>query len=217
MLKEVEKELKYQISRTDFEKFKEFLKKNKFKKISSLTQINYYIDTEDLLLRDRDITVRIRKIIEPLNKYELTLKIPLEKNVISNVKIKNEITLDLDKEVAENIIHNGSLLNYYYLFKSKFNILTNETCIERLKIIGSLKTIRELYLINENYEPINIDMNLYLDKQDYEIEWETDRICEVEKILMNYMEKLDISVNTNTLSKNCRFFNKYLDKASDIY
>jgi uncharacterized protein YjbK len=216
-MKNIEKELKYQLTKADFYKFKNFLDNNEVNRVSTFTQINYYFDTEELSLKDRDTTIRIRKIIEPLKKYELTLKTPLRKSNNSNIKIKNEFSLDLDEQIAECIITKGNFKNYYFLLNQILNEVKEEICPDKITLIGNLKTIREIYLLDYNYDPINIDISSYLGEEDYEIEWETDKVYEAANILVKILNKLEITVSNNTLSKNTRFINKYLEIKNERY
>jgi uncharacterized protein YjbK len=216
-MKNIEKELKYQLTKADFYKFKNFLDNNEVNRVSTFTQINYYFDTEELSLKDRDTTIRIRKIIEPLKKYELTLKTPLRKSNNSNIKIKNEFSLDLDEQIAECIITKGNFKNYYFLLNKILNEVKEEICPDKITLIGNLKTIREIYLLDYNYDPINIDISSYLGEEDYEIEWETDKVYEAANILVKILNKLEITVSNNTLSKNTRFINKYLEIKNERY
>jgi uncharacterized protein YjbK len=168
-------------------------------------------------LKNRDTTIRIRKIIEPLKKYELTLKTPLRKSNNSNIKIKNEFSLDLDEQIAECIITKGNFKNYYFLLNQILNEVKEEICPDKITLIGNLKTIREIYLLDYNYDPINIDISSYLGEEDYEIEWETDKVYEAANILVKILNKLEITVSNNTLSKNTRFINKYLEIKNERY
>lgn len=208
-MKNVEKELKYQLSKEDFTIFKKFLIENEYLKLSSFTQINYYIDTVGLFFKERDITIRIRKILQDTNKYEFTIKIPINENSGENYKIKNEYNIILDEEIAINLISRNNFKDYERLFTDILREIEFKIDISKLKVIGQLNTKRELYIIDKNYEAINIDISSYLDEEDYEIEWETDRIDGAERIITDIFKKISIVPNSNCISKNTRFFDKY--------
>jgi len=101
----IEKELKYQINKTDYFKLMQYLDNNCIK-CNSIIQTNYYIDDFNFTLNENNITARIRKKSD--EKYEFTLKIPI--NNISSLKsaaIKKEITIELNNKIANNLIDNG--------------------------------------------------------------------------------------------------------------
>ncbi|WP_066498904.1 CYTH domain-containing protein [Abyssisolibacter fermentans] len=208
-MKNVEKELKYQLSKEDFIIFKKFLIENEYLKLNSFTQINYYIDTEELIFKERDITIRIRKILADINKYEFTIKIPINKNYGENYKIKNEYNIILDEEIAINLINRDNFKDYERLFTDILKEIEFKIDLNKLKVIGQLNTKRELYIIDKNYEAINIDISSYLDEEDYEIEWETEKIDGAERIITDIFKKISIVPNSNCISKNTRFFDKY--------
>lgn len=210
-MKSIEKEIKYQLLREDFYKFRSFLDDNKYTKIRTVKQVNYYIDTEDLIFKNKHITARIRKIIDSVkNKYEFTIKAPCDDVYKQNIKINNEFSISLNQNIAEDIINKGELKQYIYLFGDVLTEYKNEIDLEKVRIIGQLETERVLYSIAPGYDPINIDTSYYLGEYDYEVEWETDNIDEAKKLLIAIFNDIGINTIDNDMSKNVRFFNKYL-------
>ncbi len=210
-VRKLEKELKYYLYKDDYCKFVDYLKDNNISQIQNVKQINYYIDTKNLSCYKNDITVRIRKIFNDIEKYELTIKTPVNSKEKSNIKIKNEININLDKMVAEDIIDNQNFKNYYNIFRDAFNEQNIEISVDSLIITGSLQTERQFYLLDNKIEPMNIDINEYFGIKDYEIEWELDKIEEAREIIENILNNLKISYDNNIISKNGRFYKKYLN------
>ncbi|WDV47210.1 CYTH domain-containing protein [Clostridiaceae bacterium M8S5] len=210
-MKSVEKELKYRLSQSDFIKFKEFLNNNKYIKVNSFIQINYYIDTKNFCFKEKDITVRIRKIIKDNDwSYEFTVKTPKGNNLNDYYKIKNEYTIILNSRIATNLITKNDFKKHKDIFSPIFNDMKLKVDLSKLNVLGELKTKRELYIIDKKYEPLNIDLNSYLKCEDYEIEWETEKISNAQKKIERIFYLLSIIPQNGCVSKNTRFFNKYL-------
>ncbi|MCR4944521.1 MAG: CYTH domain-containing protein, partial [Clostridium sp.] len=88
-----------------------------------------------------------------------------------DLKIKDELTIDLSKKEAEDILENKEIKKYIHLFEDKAEVL-NEIA-DKLIVIGNLSTERKNYFINEE-AMISLDKSRYLGKEDYEIELETE-------------------------------------------
>lgn len=208
----LEKELKYLLDMTEYNKFIKYLNDNKVKCDLNIMQVNYYIDTQEMDFLKNGITARIRRIIGSNGKYELTFKVPFCKEEKNNIKIKNEFNFELEKQSAENILkYNNFLLCKEKItdILNKFNVQAN---IEDLLIIGNLITERYFYSISNKLKPINIDISSYFDKRDYEIEWELEEIYEAQTIIEDIFKSLQISTSKKVLSKNNRFYNEYFER-----
>jgi uncharacterized protein YjbK len=206
----VEKELKCILSEEEYLKFKKFLKENNIKLMKSISQINYYIETDELLFSQKGISVRIRKIVGDNEEFEFTMKTPSEELESNGIKIKNEISINLNKRVAEKLLKYGKFKDFENIIKPVIEEAKVQVDLNSMKIIGELKTTREFYLINPKFEPLNIDISSYFDVMDYEIEWETNSINEVTEIILEIFDKLSIQLKDNPLSKIGRFFSLYL-------
>ncbi len=197
----IEKELKYQISKTDYFKLMEYLDNNCIK-CSSITQTNYYIDDFDFTLNKNNITARIRKKLD--EKYEFTLKMPVINNcVVKSAAIKKEITTELNNEIANNLINNG-------IWNKKFIDILHKNIkfpieFSNLKVIGCLTTERIFYKVKNISELISIDKSTYFDIEDFEVEWETNQLDKCNDILLNIFYNIGINYYKNNSSKNDRF------------
>ena len=197
----IEKELKYQLDKEDYIKLNQYLEK-KFVKRDYIIQTNYYIDTGDFTLNKNNITARIRNILD--KKYEFTIKVPKSNNNnIKHASIKKEVSVEIDKVEAEKLLQNGiwhkdiiDILNKYIDFP---------ICYSDFRIIGSLKTERVLYDIKGFNEFLSIDKSIYLNIQDYEVEWETTELDKYNEFLLNIFHAAGVSYLKNKSSKNARF------------
>jgi uncharacterized protein YjbK len=205
----VEKELKCVLSEDEYVRFRSFLKEKNIELQKSIFQINYYIDTNELLFSRKGISVRIRKIVGERNNYEFTMKTPSREFGGNGIKVKNEISIDLEEEVAEALLKYGKFIDYENIIKPVFEEAGVTVDFAMLSILGELKTTREFYLIDPRFEPLNIDISSYFDIIDYEIEWETDKVHEVAEIILGIFEKINIKLKDHAVSKIGRFFSAY--------
>lgn len=201
---ETEKEFKFQLSEKEFFKLKKYIDDSDYKKIEVVNQTNFYIDTEELALRSAGTTLRIRHFIDT-NTFEFTAKIRKDTGEEDNeLKIKEEITVDLPKKYAEDILNNNRIKEYLYLFEEKSELFNSEDIRNRLVILGSLSTERSNYFINEE-TMISFDKSNYLGVEDYEIELETKNIDKDREFLKKIFEENEIEVFQENKSKVKRF------------
>lgn len=153
-------------------------------------QINYYIDTAFLDLREQKCGLRIRT---KNDEIELTLKVTqsegkLEINQqISNISLLNCLEEDLfpTGEVADYIEQNLGIKTSY------------------LHVLGKLIT----YRLDIEYKSslISIDRSLYNGHEDYEIECEDDSKEVATNNLKEFLNQFGIPFNKNKRSKLRRF------------
>lgn len=161
-----------------------------FKNEKPFSQTNYYIDTKGFKLRDHRSALRIRV---KDNSYEMTLKVPaevglMEYNHPTNVKLKMNDTLSNSKlpDDIRNII------------EGQFNVSEDE-----LIILGDLTTLRvETHYQNEL---LVLDKSEYLNKVDYELEFEVDSYNEGYEKFKQLLQEFDIK-HEKPLNKVQRFF-----------
>ena len=161
-----------------------------FKNEKPFSQTNYYIDTKGFKLRDHRSALRIRV---KDNSYEMTLKVPaevglMEYNHPTNVKLKMNGTLSNSKlpDDIRNII------------EGQFNVSEDE-----LIILGDLTTLRvETHYQNEL---LVLDKSEYLNKVDYELEFEVDSYNEGYEKFKQLLQEFDIK-HEKPLNKVQRFF-----------
>ena len=161
-----------------------------FKNEKPFSQTNYYIDTKGFKLRDHRSALRIRV---KDNSYEMTLKVPaevglMEYNHPTNVKLKMNDTLSNSK--LPDDIRN--------INEGQFNVSEDE-----LIILGDLTTLRvETHYQNEL---LVLDKSEYLNKVDYELEFEVDSYNEGYEKFKQLLQEFDIK-HEKPLNKVQRFF-----------
>lgn len=206
-MKSIESEVKFLIKRYDFNQLKKYLNEmNYFLYVKA--HINYYIDSKDFCLNNNGISVRLR--VNEENKYEFTIKTKLK---ISQeyIHIKNEFTEVISQDeyiyVLENNRLNLRLSNY---LKSIIKSYTDSTInIEKLTIIGHLKTVRSYYQIDNKFVEFVLDESEYLGMKDYEVEIETEDTEYAKKYIINLCSDLAIEVLKENNSKTKRFIKRY--------
>ena len=128
-----------------------------FKNQSPFKQTNFYIDTENFKLKQHQAALRIRVKDD---MYEMTLKVPAEVGLTEyNHSVNIEPKLDMSLQLSQ------LPKDIKYILEHDFNILENE-----LKVLGNLTT----YRLETDYqnELLVLDKSEYLDKTDYELEFE---------------------------------------------
>ncbi|WP_026883338.1 CYTH domain-containing protein [Clostridium akagii] len=203
-MENIEREIKYQLCKEDFVKFNNYLNKEHIF-VSKGVHRNYYIDSNDLYLKNKGVSVRIREIFN--KRYEYTVKMTM-KEVSGNIHIKKEYTIELEKTIAEKILFDGNLNSYEYLIEPIIKYVGGQTdTYKGLSIIGFMETERLFYLFGDEIDPINVDKSVYLGVDDYEIEWETNSNSLYK--LTNAINLLNIIPLENHESKNARFLSVY--------
>ena len=201
----IEKEIKYLLGEDDFNLLFKYLE-SKYLKSNVITQVNYYVDTEDMLLESKRITARIRVIDS--NLCEFTIKRSL-KAVKDNLHIKEESTSEIEKEVADKLIVGEFIDSYKDLLNPVFSQIGEIENISKLKIWGNLATERTSFIINSKLPPLLLDRSIYLGSKDYEIEWEGENISAFSQILSDILSELKISPINSSDSKNARFLKRF--------
>ena len=201
---ETEREFKSQLTKEDFYKLQDYIESLGYKKIEVVNQVNYYIDTENFSLRNSGTTLRVRHFIDD-DTYELTAKIKNNNGEEDKeLKVKEEVTIDISKNCAEDILNNNNMREYIYLFEDKAELFNNK----KLVVLGSLSTERTNYFIRED-AMLSFDKSKYFDKEDYEIELETINVDE-DRAFLNYIfEKAEVEAFEENKSKVKRFIEEF--------
>lgn len=145
--KEFESEYKFMIDKNLYCRINNDL--NWFKEYE---QINYYFLDNSEILKEKNITVRVRNLDEC---YRLQVKVPM--------KIKGSLSQKIEYET--------------YLQELPNKIIGNELAdicgcnLSDLYCIGELCTLRKTYMLFPNVK-VCLDFNRYLGAEDYEIEFE---------------------------------------------
>lgn len=186
MATNIEIEAKVLINEDDYKRVLKFYKKEELQKV---TQLNYYIDTDDLLLKQFGIGLRIRQ----KDFYVLNMKAPLQEGLLE----KKESITEKEFENFKNngVLPNGSIKNLLLMFGVD---------ITKLKIQTTLKTERiVIENFNEN-EVFAIDKNYYNGLIDYELELEGTSLERAKNSLKEKCEELNIDFVENAKSKQVR-------------
>lgn len=201
---ETEREFKFQLTKEDFYKLQDYIESLGYKKSEVVNQVNYYIDTENFSLRNSGTTLRVRHFIDN-DTYELTAKVKNDNGEEDNdLKVKEEITIDISKSCAEDILKNNNMREYIYLFEDKAELFNNK----KLVVLGSLSTERTNYFIRED-AMLSFDKSKYFNKEDYEIELETINVDEDRAFLNDVFEKAQVAAFEENKSKVKRFIEEF--------
>ncbi len=155
-----------------------------------IMQENHYFDSEDFALKNKGCALRIRK---KKAHYEMTLKQPVEEGLLET---NETISEDEAKSIiANNRIPEGAIAK----------IIHEELEIAPDSIIyfGSLSTRRA----ETEYEGglLVIDHSMYLNKEDYELEYEVSNFSIGQKIFIELLKSLNIPTR-QTDNKIKRFY-----------
>ncbi|MBD3110171.1 CYTH domain-containing protein [Bacillus sp. AGMB 02131] len=187
MHQEIEIEFKNLLTKTEFDKLCDSFS---LKESDFILQENHYFDSENFSLKNKGCALRIRK---KKNSYEMTLKQPAEEGLLET----NE-TLSEDEAkaiIASNRIPEGQIAK----------IIREELEVEPESVIyfGSLRTHRA----ETEYEGglLVIDHSMYLNKEDYELEYEVSDFSAGQKIFLELLKTLNIPVR-QTDNKIKRFY-----------
>ncbi|WP_102271805.1 CYTH domain-containing protein [Cytobacillus massiliigabonensis] len=191
MFQNIEIEFKNLLTRQEFEKLVSHFRLNE---TDFFTQENHYFDTPDFALKERASALRIRK---KEGNYELTLKQPYQDALLETNEILEPIT-------AELMVKTGKIEN------ETIKRLIEEMNIDsdRIQYFGSLTTKRA----EVEYEGglVVIDNSFYLNKEDFELEYEVSNRIDGQKKFSALLEQLKIPMR-KTENKIKRFYNvKYM-------
>ena len=153
MATNIEIEAKVLINQDEYKRIVRKLQKNILK---DKTQVNYYIDTKDYLLKKSGIGLRVRALN---NEYIMTLKVPMSEGLLEkNTTLKDDefINLTFNGKIPENDTTE---------FVRMLGFEPND-----MSVVAKLKTHRlETNYGEEGYE-FSIDENEYNNITDYELE-----------------------------------------------
>ena len=189
MKQEIEIEFKNIITQ---EEFKQLLYTFSIKDEDFITQENHYFDTETFSLKNNGCALRIRK---KNNAYEMTLKQPAKDGLLeTNIFLEEDIAHSM---MERNIIPNNAITQ----------ILQDEFTIDASSIqyFGSLVTNRAETKYKSGL--LVLDHSIYLNKEDYEIEYEVEQFKQGQKDFEELLKKLNIPLR-KTDNKIKRFYNE---------
>jgi uncharacterized protein YjbK len=186
MKQEIELELKNIITEEEFIKVtKKFSLTNK----DFVKQENHYFDTKEFALKQIGSALRIR---EKNNQYTLTLKQPYNDGLLeSHEKLSEE---EANEIIYQNKPISGEIAN-----------IINEKGIKPSKLffLGSLTTYRAELKFENGL--LVFDHSVYLNHEDYELEYEVNDLKEGNLSFQNLLHQLNIP-KRDTKNKIVRFF-----------
>lgn len=198
----LEKELKYFLSREDYNKL---LRVSKKRVIKTVRQTNYYFDDETLFLRKHKIGLRLR--IEDGRHGTVTLKEPSRQTStkIPKLKIRHEweakIPLTIAKEICKekraitSLSHKPIKILKTRLSKDSFNDIS---------LLGSVKTVRT-FVSADSKVVLEVDKFKMFRKRFYELEVETQKPETADRVVRELFKKHKIKCRPITKSKLGRF------------
>lgn len=189
---EIEIEFKNMLTKEEFTLLKSYLNMSE---AMFHIQENHYFDTKDFSLKDLGCALRVRV---KNDKYVLTLKEPLETGLL-------ETHQSLSPEEAEKIIKHGTVVDGPVMDQLiKLNITLKD-----LEYFGSLTTSRA----EKNYEGglVVLDHSSYLNKEDYELEYEVVDFNTGQQRFKDILKKLNIPIRKSD-NKIQRFYHAKYNK-----
>ncbi|MGM9927287.1 MAG: CYTH domain-containing protein [Bacillus sp. (in: firmicutes)] len=193
MKQEIEIEFKNLLTKDEFEQLKKHfsIKNEDFKH-----QVNYYFDTKEYSLKKHGAALRIR---EKNKQFVLTLKQPAAEGLLESHESLTEAAAQ--SMIANDEITPGSMTD---LLQKDFSISPSE-----LTCFGSLATSRAE--IKYMGGLLVLDHSTYLNKEDFEIEYEVTDFQEGKMTFENLLKQLNISLR-QTDNKIKRFYNEKFKK-----
>lgn len=182
----IEIEFKNMLSREEFLLLKRHfnISEDQFRK-----QVNHYFDTAAFTLKDHGSALRIR---EKENKFELTLKQPAQTGLL-------ETNQQLSAKEAESALSTGKIPDG----EVKNAVLKMLVNTDSLQYFGSLTTVRAELEYNTGL--LVLDHSYYLNKEDFELEYEVTDEKEGYEIYSSLLQQLNIPVRP-TDNKIKRFY-----------
>ncbi|WP_078548053.1 CYTH domain-containing protein [Litchfieldia alkalitelluris] len=188
MNQELEIEFKNLLMKNEFETIRNFFN---LSESSFIVQENHYFDTEDFSLKENSSALRIRL---KENNHILTLKQPQQVGLL-------ETHQSLTSQSVKQLIEGKSVID------GKISELISEMGIqhELLKYFGTLKTYRSEVPYKNGI--LVLDHSLYLNVEDFELEYEVTDEIEGFENFKNLLTSLNIP-QRKTENKIQRFYNK---------
>lgn len=188
MSESIEIEFKNMLSKDEYELlFQEFKINNE----EIFSQENHYFDTPDFALKELGSALRIR---QKKGKYELTLKQPSDVGLLETTQILlgDEYKAALEK----GALPNGPVSD---------RLKVKEIQIGNIKYFGSLTTNRVEFSYKNGL--LVLDHSIYLNKEDYELEYEVNDYHVGYQVFQELLQKYDIPLR-KTENKIRRFYNQ---------
>ncbi|HCJ4261917.1 TPA: CYTH domain-containing protein [Listeria innocua] len=187
MVKELEIEFRNLLTKEEYDRLIEDFR---IKEDDFFEQTNFYLDTADFGLKERNSALRIRKLE---TQYQLTLKTPEARGLMETTQI-----LAADQATA---ITDGANIPVGPVRDTLKEIGINH---EDLQVFGSLKTIRA----EKDYKKglLVFDKNFYGSISDFDLEYEVSDYVKGKEIFDKLLKEYQIT-NHPAENKVARFYN----------
>ncbi|MBC1377157.1 CYTH domain-containing protein [Listeria innocua] len=187
MVKELEIEFRNLLTKDEYDRLIEDFR---IKEDDFFEQTNFYLDTADFGLKERNSALRIRKLE---TQYQLTLKTPEARGLMETTQI-----LAADQATA---ITDGANIPVGPVRDTLKEIGINH---EDLQVFGSLKTIRA----EKDYKKglLVFDKNFYGSISDFDLEYEVSDYDKGKEIFDKLLKEYQIT-NHPAENKVARFYN----------
>ncbi|CAC96195.1 CYTH domain-containing protein [Listeria innocua] len=187
MVKELEIEFRNLLTKEEYDRLIEDFR---IKEDDFFEQTNFYLDTADFGLKERNSALRIRKLE---TQYQLTLKTPEARGLMETTQI-----LAADQATA---ITDGANIPVGPVRDTLKEIGINH---EDLQVFGSLKTIRA----EKDYKKglLVFDKNFYGSISDFDLEYEVSDYDKGKEIFDKLLKEYQIT-NHPAENKVARFYN----------
>lgn len=171
------------------EEYQKLLQKFDISSTQIKEQVNYYFDTAAFFLKNAQSALRMR---EKNGIYELTLKSPAPIGLLeTNQSISN---IEVQELLAHGKLPDGPV-------KSK--LVSMDVALDSLEYFGSLTTNRVEFEYKQGL--LVFDHCIYLNKQDYEIEYEVTNSEIGKQIFIQLLTQMNIPIR-KTENKILRFY-----------
>lgn len=186
MSRQIEIEFKNLLTKEEFSRLEKFLNIHKH---DFYSQENHYFDTNDFSLKERGCALRIRK---KNGHFELTLKQPASVGLLETNQL-------LTEKEANLMLHKGKIIEG--IVADELNKM--QIPLEKLQFFGSLKTERAETKYKDGV--LVLDKSTYLNKEDFEIEYEVNDEAKGKEVFKQLLGKLNIPMR-KTKNKIQRFY-----------
>lgn len=187
----IEIESKVLLSKSDYDKI---IRRMNFT-APDLIQTNYYLDSEDRILKKYEMILRLR---ETNGEYTFTLKAPLSEGLLE--KNQNLSEKDAKALIEGNLFPRGEIADFLEMLQIEAS---------DLKILATLTTSRKV--MNYKGTSLDISKNTYEGKVDYELECDADSAYKSQSMLRQICSAFDVPYELNTVSKENRAISAALE------
>lgn len=189
----IEIEVKVLLKEKDYHKLAE-----QFKYGKKFTQVNYYIDSSNRLLKENRVALRIRHLN---NEFTLTMKTPMSEGLLEkNDVLEGAVAL---KMIEDNVFPDCGIKEFLEML---------EIDTSKLEVITKLETQR--IEVKHGTGMISLDKNIYGKITDYELEVEDSSIGQAKKLATEILEENKIKVEFSEISKQARAMDEALKSHS---